>query len=151
MARPHHDRIRLASLIIGRKESREYLASVHENGNKTACTSAILNFYGISKKDFKFSQTVHDMIRHLNRAGLSAENMGRKKESKNILGKAVKNLNKFNLIPGFYLVAVPGHVLLAYLGNDGHLSFPVDTAPRDNDLRRVDSLHRIAKKKSNRI
>jgi hypothetical protein len=150
MARPHHDRIRLASLIVGRKETREYLARVHENGNKTACTSAVLNFYGISKSDFKFSQTTHDVLRHLNRAGFSAENIGRQKQNKKALGKAIKNLNKFILIPGFYLISTYNHVLLAYLSDAGEMSFPVDTNPVENDLRRVETLHRIKRKKYGR-
>ena len=150
MATPHHDRIRLAAEIIGRKESREYMAKVHENGNKTACTTAVLGFYGIDKNQFKFCQTTNDMCRHFNRNGFSMANVGKEKQNKAVIGKAIKSFSKYIFAPGFYLVTTATHVLLAYLSDDGEMSFPVDTNPNNNpkgDMRRIESLHKIKNKK----
>lgn len=133
-------RLRLACEI-----AKGDLRDSHCGGFKTGCTSSVLGFYGIDKNSFKYCQTLPDMIRILNRNGFSAKNIGKKKESKKVIGRAVKNLNKFIFIPGFYLITVRCHVLLAYVSNDGQVSFPVDTDPRaeGKDLRRIECIHRI--------
>ncbi len=147
MSRPNHDRIKLSCDILqSRTSSREYLLKVHEGGFKTACTSAVLGFYGIGKNTFKYSQTTHDVIRLLNRDGLRAENVGRQKENKKVLGRAIKNLNKFIHLDGYYLISTCDHVLLVFL-RDGVMSYAVDTNPRANDLRRIESIHKIKAKK----
>lgn len=144
----HHDRIRLASAILtSRHQSRESLAEIHSNGMKTGCTSAVLAFYGISKKTFKFCQTTQDVIRLLNRDGLTAENVGRRKETKKVVGKSIKNLNKYVFAPGYYLISTWNHVLLIHLSDESKLTYSVDTNPQENDLRRIESIHKIKTKK----
>lgn len=130
-----------ASIIQG---ASAYQIAAHENGFKTACTTAVLGFFGIDKKSFKFCQTREDMGSIFNRNGFSLVNVGKRKETKSVVGKAVKNIGKHLKEAGFYLVTNPTHVLLAYVSDSGEVSFPVDTAPEHN--RRVESIHRIKNK-----
>lgn len=139
MSRRSPNRLRLAADIV--KGASERVKALHENGFKTACTSAVLAFYGIEKKSFKFSQTTGDMIRILNKNGFSAVNVGKQKETKKVIGKAVKSLGRYITEAGYYMITNPSHVFLAYVSDAGEISFPVDTCPEYN--RRIESIHRI--------
>jgi len=126
----------------------ETLAGVmlHGYGYKTSCTCAVLRYFGIDKSSFKFCQWVEDMIRHLNKAGLSAKAMHTRK---GIKGKAVNSLP--NLVgPGTYLVQTHGHVCLAWISSKKELTFPVETwQPNgERNMRRILTLHKIVNKKT---
>jgi len=132
------------ALLVLKGESAQGMID-HFWGFKTICTTAVLSFYGISKRDYKFCQCVDDMIRHLNRAGFSAKATHRKK---GIKGKAINSLPK--LVPsGYYLVQTVGHVCLAYVSDKKELSFPVETNQTKSkfNLRKIITLHRITLKK----
>jgi len=117
----------------------------HDYGYKTACTCAVLKFFGIDKNSFKFCQWVEDMIRHLNKAGFSAKAIHRRN---GIRGKAVNSLPRL-VGPGFYLVQTHGHVCLAYVNAKKELTFPVETwEPNgERNMRRILTLHKIVNKK----
>ena len=106
---------------------------------KTPCTSAILRFFGIDKNRFKYCQYVFDMVRIFNRDGW------RCRPKRAARGKAVKNLNK-HVGAGFYLVAIDGHVLLAFVATNGEMGFPVGMTDEYSDWK-IESVHRIERKK----
>lgn len=142
MSRHTIDRAKLAAAII--KGASPYVCQSHSMGFKTGCTSAVLGFFGITKNSFKFCQTTSDMGRLFNLNGFSMVNVGKRRLTKNVIGKAVKNLNKYIKDAGFYLVSNTDHVFLAYVSDSGEVSYPIDTAPTYN--RRIESIHRIKNK-----
>lgn len=126
-------RLKMAARIVGKSPQA---AIDHDDGFRTFCTSAILGFYGIEKKQFKFCQTVTDMIKIFNRDGW------RMRPTKAANGKAVKNLNKF-VRPGFYLISVKSHVILGFVSEKKELSFPVGMDREEYPNSRIISLYRI--------
>ena len=116
----------------------------HGYGYKTACTTAVLAFFGIGKDRFHFCQFVDDMVRIFNADGWKCQALHRRKEIK---GKAVNSLPKL-VGRGYYLVQTKGHAFLAYVSDKKELSFPVQTAPAPTktDQRRILTLHKITTK-----
>ena len=118
----------------------------HDYGYKTACTCAVLAFFGIDKSSFKFCQWVEDMVRQLNKNGFSAKPYHRRN---GIRGKAVNSLPL--LVPaGYYLIQTKGHVCLAYVSNHKELTFPVETweTTTATNQRRILTLHKIINKQN---
>lgn len=125
------------------KELRQEIAKecaaespAHGNGFKTACTRAVLRFFNILACDYKYSQTLQDVVNILRRRGFSV----RSRTSSIRKGVSVDRLLKSRKLEhGYHVIFVNGHVLLAT--RDEIL---VDTA--DSRNRIVQKVYKVAKK-----
>lgn len=131
------NRKQLAKQILA-GETPEGVA-LHGNGYKTYCTTSVLGFYGINKNEFKFCQTVRDMVRILGRHGFSS-----KRVNKKLIKNRVANIGALPV--GFYLIFVNGHVSLVYVMGGGKYNFVVDTAPTVTQTAYLISVKRIGRK-----
>ena len=125
------------------KELRQEIAKecaaespAHGNGFKTACTRAVLRFFNILGCDFKYSQTLEDVINILRRRGFSVCS-----RTSNVpkLYTVDRLLRSRKLEHGYHIVYVDQHVLL--VTRDEIL---VDTA--DSRFARVKKVYKVAKK-----
>lgn len=107
---------------------------------RTVCTGAVLSLFGIEKESYRFAQTVQDVVRLLRKRGISV------RSRKSAAGKATASVGRLRdaiksgkLGTGFFLVRVPGHVIML----DANGRTVVDTAPRARDRREVTHVYLV--------
>jgi len=137
--------------------NRQEINKRHGCGLKTGCTSACLEYFGITGKEFRYSQFTKDVVAILRRKGWSVRSRRSSIPKRATVGGIRNKLRALTLdemvvagrhgstinsrlIPT-YLVQVEGHVLLL----NGIGSTVVDTDPRKNDRRKVLRIYKIIK------
>ena len=108
----------------------------HGNGFKTACTRAVLRFFNILGHEFKYSQTLNDVINILRRRGFSVRSRSSSLPRPCTVDGLLRSRRLEN---GYHVVYVSGHVLL--VTRDEIL---VDTA--DSRFCMVKKVYKVAKK-----
>jgi hypothetical protein len=108
-----------------------------QNGLRTTCTSAALNYFGVN--NHRYSQTMGDCVNLLRRAGYKVRSrtsaLGRNAKVCDVK----KRLEKVSNRKGCFLVFVKGHVLVQ---NSLGITV-VDTDPRKVDRRKVTKIYEI--------
>lgn len=134
--------------MTDRAKARHYIAaqmaarnSDHGDGRKTACTSTVLEYFGIDKGSYHYSQFLDDVVAILRRRGYSVRSRRSSIPKRSTVGSIRNRLNKIDA--GIYIVQVPGHVMI--MDSEGRTV--VDTAPRKRDRRQVTHLYLIGKSK----
>lgn len=126
------------------KELRQEIAKqcaaespAHGNGFKTACTRSVLRFFNILAFEYKFSQTLSDVINILRRRGFSVRSRTSSLPKRRCTVDMLLRSRKLD--HGYYLVYVDQHVLL--VGRDQII---VDTV--NSRFSTVEKIYRVEKK-----
>ena len=111
------DRIKVAASI---QKARPHIPL--EDCFKTPCTSAVLGFFGIGKKQFSFCQFVSDMRAIFKKDGWRTV---KQKLPTKINWDCLSTV----LGRGYYFVSIKDHVFLIYISDEQEMRVDVDTDP----------------------
>jgi hypothetical protein len=110
-------------------------------GLKTPCTSAVLDYMGIDKSKFRYSQFAHDVVRILRNNGYSVRSRKSSIPKGSTVGSCRKRLMSLGPVDAKYMVFVKGHVLMLNVFG----TTVVDTAGRKADRRKITKIYMVVK------